>query len=81
MNLYTSVTQKGFLMRNLGTDEKNKIFFWNFSIFYWISSCPRCEREDQASFTTALSRGEVIPFGTEPSGKRNRAEEILRLLH
>ena len=52
-----------------------------FSVFYQFPSCPRHEREDQASFTTALSRGEVIPFETEPSGKRNRAEKILRLLH
>ena len=52
-----------------------------FSIFCQFPSCPRCEREDQASFTTALSRREVIPFEIEPSGKRNRAEKILCLLH
>ena len=55
--------------------------FPTFSIFYRFLSCPRYEREDQASFTTALSRGEVIPFETEPSGKGNRAEKILHLLH
>lgn len=44
-------------------------YFPAFSIFYQFTSCPRCEREDQTSFTTALSRGEVIPFETEPSGK------------
>ena len=55
--------------------------FSAFSIFYRFLFCPRCEREDQASFTTALSRGEVIPFEIEPSGERNRAEKILHLLH
>lgn len=44
-------------------------YFPAFSIFYQFTSCPRCEREDQTSFTTALSRGEVIPFETEPSEK------------
>ena len=32
-------------------------YFPAFSIFYQFTSCPRCEREDQTSFTTALSRG------------------------
>lgn len=55
--------------------------FLTFSIFYRFRSCPRCEREEQTSFATALSRREVIPFETEPSGKRNRAEKILHVLH
>ena len=67
-----------------GLEKLEKKFlkkFSAFSIFYPFPSGPRREREDQASFTTALSRGEVIPFETKPSGKRNRAEKILRLLH
>lgn len=46
-------------------EEVGKIFlkkFAAFSIFYWVLSCPRCEREDQVSFTMALGRGEVIPL-------------------
>ena len=67
-----------------GFGEVGEKFFkkiYAFSIFYRFPSCPRCEREEQASFTTALSRREVIPFEIEPSGKRNRAEKILCLLH
>ena len=56
-----------------------------FSIFYRFLSCPRCEREEQASFTTALGRREVIPFEIEPSGKRNRARKFctycIKVLH
>ena len=32
-------------------------------------------------FYYGLCRGEVIPFETEPSGKRDCTEKILRLLH
>ena len=43
--------------------ERNFLkYFSAFSIFYRFLFCPRYEREDQTSFTTALSRREVIPF-------------------
>ena len=52
-----------------GLEEVGEKFFDNFSpfsIFYRFSSCPRCEREDQVPFITALGRREVIPIETEP---------------
>lgn len=76
------VIRKRFWWKALEKLEKKFLKkFPTFSIFYQFPSCSRCEREDQASFTTALGRGEVIPFETKPSGKRNRAKKILCLLH
>ena len=66
--------------------ERNFLkYFSAFSIFYRFLFCPRYEREDQTSFTTALSRREVIPFETEPSGKRNLRRKFctycIKVLH
>lgn len=79
---WAPITRYGFWRKVLERLEESFLKkFSTFSIFYRYLYCPRCEREDQASFITALSRGEVIPFEIELSGKRNCTKKILCLLY
>ena len=57
-----------------------------FSIFYRFISCPRCEREEQASFTTACTycikvlHGEALNYLDELDRQREREVIFSELL-